>query len=347
VRESVKTLPLAGLDLSGLEHLLTINGADPRFARRILYWIYRRGIMSFTEINDIPKNVLTVLSGRFATGLSSAVSSAVSADGSVKYLFRTDDGLLHETVYLPEGNRRTVCVSVQSGCRMGCRFCATGLNGWRGNLTAGEIVNQVVSLPHDVNHLVLMGMGEPGDNINEVIKAVNVMTAEWGMAVGKRRVTVSTVGITPAVKRLIAETGCNITLSLYSPFPEERQEAIPAETAWPFKETLSLMKASLAGYDRRFTVAYVMIKGKNDTGRHLEELKRLIAGTGIRINLLPYHQLEADADSSSDAETMMRFKHLLVTSGIGASVRKSRGADIAAACGMLAGVDGQRERRNK
>jgi 23S rRNA (adenine2503-C2)-methyltransferase len=347
VREPVKIIPLAGLDLTGLEHLLTINGVDPRFARRILYWIYRRGIMSFTEINDIPKNVLTVLSGSFATGLSSPVSSAVSADGSVKYLFRTDGGLLHEAVYLPDGNRRTVCVSVQSGCRMGCRFCATGLNGWRGNLTAGEIVNQVVSLPYDVNHVVLMGMGEPGDNIDEVIKAVNVLTAGWGLAVGKRRVTVSTVGITPAVKRLLAETECNITLSLYSPFPEERREAIPAETAWPYMETLNLMKTFPAGHDRRFTVAYVMIKGKNDAERHLEELKRLITGTGIRVNLLPYHHLEADACSSSDPETMMRFKHILVTSGIGASVRKSRGADIAAACGMLAGDGRQREQRNQ
>ena len=347
MREPVKIIPLAGLDLTGLEHLLTFNDVDTRFARRILYWIYRRGIMSFTEINDIPKKVLTVLSGSFATGLSSPVSSAVSADGSVKYLFRTDGNLLHETVYLPEGNRRTVCVSVQSGCRMGCRFCATGLNGWRGNLTAGEIVNQIISLPHEVNHVVLMGMGEPGDNIDEVIKAINVLTAGWGMAVGKKRVTVSTVGIAPAVKRLLAETECNITLSLYSPFPEERREAIPAETAWPFMETLNLMKTSPEDHDRRFTVAYIMIKGKNDTERHLEELKRLITGTRIRINLLPYHQMEADADSSSDAETMMRSKHLLVTSGIGASVRKSRGADIAAACGMLAGDGRQREGRNK
>jgi 23S rRNA (adenine2503-C2)-methyltransferase len=179
-----------------------------------------------------------------------------------------------------------------------------------------------------------MGMGEPGDNIDEVIKALRVLTAEWGMSIGKSRVTVSTVGITPAVKRLLEETECNITLSLYSPFPAERQEAIPAETAWPYNETLNLMKTFIASRYRRFTVAYVMIKGKNDTDKHLEELIRLLSGTGIRVNLLPYHRRGTDGDCSADSETMMRFKHLLVTSGVGASVRKSRGLE--AACGMLA-----------
>ena len=319
-----------------MQDLLAIRDIDEHYARRILYWIYRRGIRSFSEINDIPKNVLSVLSESFSTGLSSPVSSVSSADGSVKYLFMTEEGLPHEAVYLPDGKRDTACISVQSGCRMGCRFCATGQNGWRGNLTAGEIVNQVISLPHKINHVVMMGMGEPGDNIEEVIKALNVLTAEWGLAIGKRRVTVSTVGVTPAVKRLLEETECNITLSLYSPFPEERKKAVPAEAEWPFSETLDMMKTFRADRYRRFTVAYIMTKGRNDTNKHLEELKRLLSGTGIRVNLLPYHRLEGDSDCSSDTETMMRFKHLLVTSGTGASVRKSRGLDIDAACGMLA-----------
>lgn len=334
--ESVNIVPLAGLGLTETEDLLAHTNIDRRYARRILYWIYKKGIKTFSEINDTPKDVLSVLSDSFVTGLSDPVSSVVSADSAVKYLFSTDKDLLHEAVYLPDGKRETVCISVQSGCRMGCHFCATGLNGWRGNLTAGEIINQVVSLPHKVTHVVLMGMGEPGDNIDEVIKALKVLTAEWGMAIGKSRVTVSTVGITPAVKRLLEETECNITLSLYSPFPEERREAIPAETAWPYKESLDLMKTFRPGRYRRFTVAYVMIKGKNDTDKHLEELKRLFSGTGIRVNLLPYHRPGTDGDCSTDSETMMRFKHLLVTSGVGASVRKSRGLDIEAACGMLA-----------
>ena len=337
---------LAGNDLQMTEQLLSGSGTNSRYARRLLHWIYRKGVRSFKEINDIPSAVLDSVAANFAIGLSNPVDFEISADGSVKYLFNTADGLTHETVWLPDGKRSTVCVSVQSGCRMGCRFCATGKNGWGGNLSAGDIVNQVISIPHPVTHVVMMGMGEPGDNIDEVLKACRILTAEWGLAVGRNRVTVSTVGVVPSVKRLLEETECNITLSLHSPFREERMEVIPAESRWPFAETLELLKSYDNRRKRRFTVAYVMIKGKNDSERHLEELKRLLSGTGIRVNLLPYHALEGDDASSSGPEVMMRFKHELVTSGIGASVRKSRGSDIDAACGMLAAKRRKQTGRN-
>lgn len=329
-------IPIAGKDLDTLVQEMEMRGIDPRYGRRLLYWIYRRKIGFFESINDIPRDVLLQVAENYITGLSDPVSSSVSSDGSIKYLFQTGSGMLHEAVYLPEGKRHTVCISVQAGCRMGCRFCATGQNGWNGNLTAGEIVNQVISLPHNVTHVVMMGMGEPGDNIDEVIRACTVLTAEWGLAVGRSRVTVSTVGVSPAVTRLLNETDCNITLSLHSPFAEERRTVIPAEARWPFKDTLGLMKNFSARRNRRFTVAYVMIRGVNDSIAHLEALKMLLSGTGIRVNLLPYHSVTGGSNVSSDAETMSRFKHLLVTAGVGASVRKSRGADIAAACGMLA-----------
>ncbi len=337
---------VAGSDLTDTGEFLGSLGIDERHSRRLLYWIYRRGIKSFREINDIPAGAINILSENAITGLSTPIASALSADGSVKYLFNTADGLTHETVWLPDGKRSTVCVSVQSGCRMGCRFCATGKNGWGGNLSAGDIVNQVISIPDPVTHVVMMGMGEPGDNIDEVLKACRILTAEWGLAVGRNRVTVSSVGVVPSVKRLLEETECNITLSLHSPFREERMEVIPAESRWPFAETLELLKSYDNRRKRRFTVAYVMIKGKNDSERHLEELKRLLSGTGIRVNLLPYHALEGDDASSSGPEVMMRFKHELVTSGIGASVRKSRGSDIDAACGMLAAKRRKQTGRN-
>lgn len=327
---------VAGSDLKEFEEFLACLGIDKRYSLRLLRWIYRRGIHSFSEINDIPVKVLRILSEKAVTGLSSPIASEVSSDGSVKYLFTTSSGLHHETVWLPEGKRRTVCVSVQSGCRMGCRFCATGKNGWGGDLSAGEIINQVISVPHDVTHIVMMGMGEPGDNINEVIRACHILTAGWGLAAGRSKVTVSTVGVTPSVIRLLEETECNITLSLHSPFPEERREVIPAESGWPFSETLKLLKEYDNRRKRRFTVAYVMIKGKNDTDRHLKELHRLLAGTGIRVNLLPCHQVDGDDLCSPGQDVMMKFKHELVVSGIGASVRRSRGSDINAACGMLA-----------
>jgi 23S rRNA (adenine2503-C2)-methyltransferase len=182
----------------------------------------------------------------------------------------------------------------------------------------------------------MMGMGEPGDNIDEVIKACNILTAEWGLATGHSRVTVSTVGIMPALRRLLDETRCNITLSLHSPFAGERQRVIPSEKKWPFRESLALLKDHKRDRKRRFTVAYVMIKGLNDTEKHLTGLKRVLEGSRIKVNLLPYHPLKGDTSVSSDNDTMMRFKNLLVTSGIEATVRRSRGSDIDAACGMLA-----------
>jgi 23S rRNA (adenine2503-C2)-methyltransferase len=333
-------ITLAGSELSDIEALLYSLGVDAAYSRRLLYWVYRRAIRSFAEINDIPSRVIRLLSENTSIGLNSPVASELSADGSVKYLFSGSGGHNHETVWLPDGKRSTVCVSVQSGCRMGCRFCATGRNGWGGNLTAGEIVSQVVSIPHEITHIVLMGMGEPGDNIDEVLKACRIFTAEWGLAAGRSKITVSTVGVTPSVMRLLEETECNITLSLHSPFPEERKDVIPAETRWPFEETLSLLKSYDNRRKRRFTVAYVMIDGRNDTIRHLEEMKRLLTGTAIRVNLLPYHPLAGDDARSSGSEVMMKFKHELVTSGISASVRKSRGADVDAACGMLAAKKG-------
>jgi len=326
---------LAGLNPESLELLLGQKGLDKKYSGRLLYWIYRRAINSFTGINDIPKSYLADLGRYFNPGLFEPYSSCVSSDGSVRYLFKNAEGLLYETVYLPEGSRHTVCVSVQSGCRMGCRFCSTGRYGWRGDLSAGEMINQVISLPHTVTHVVFMGMGEAGDNVEEVIKACRILIAEWGLALGRTKVTVSTVGVTPSLKRLLDETECNITLSLHSPFPEERRRSIPAEARWPSGDSLALIRDYPAKRHRRFTVAYVMIKGVNDSEKHLGELIKILSGTQIRINLLSYHPVEGDIARGSDRATLLMFKHLLVTSGIEATIRRSRGADIDAACGML------------
>lgn len=337
VKKHSEKLTIAGCDPSLMQAYLERLGADPGYAVRLLYWVYRKRITSFGEINDIPLKVIDVVRQHMQTGINAPELSERSSDGTVKYLFKNSQGMTFEAVYLPEAKRVTACVSVQSGCRMGCRFCATGLNGWRGNLTAGEIVSQVLAMPAGVTHVVLMGMGEPCDNIDEVIRACTILTAGWGLSLGRTRVTVSTVGVLPGLKRLIDETECNITLSLHSPFPEERREVIPAEAAWPFTTILETVKGYTLRKHRRFTVAYLMIKGVNDTERHLAELKRLLSFYGVRVNLLPYHPVEADGHQGTDHETMMRFKHQLVTSGIEATVRRSRGTDIDAACGMLAG----------
>lgn len=304
----------------------------------VLHTIYKKGISDIASFGKLPKKLKELLSGIAEAGISPPVSSMLSADKTIKYLFTTADGRSFETVYIPENKRTTVCVSTQSGCRMGCPFCVTSSYGFRGNLSAGEIINQIISLPDagKVTHVVFMGMGEPLDNLDNVMKACNILTAEWGLAIGQRNITVSTVGITSGVKRFLEESSCNLVLSLHSPFSEERCSIVPAERKNPSKQIIDIMNSFPIKKSRRLSVAYMMIKDFNDTDKHLEALKTLLKGSVIRVNLLPYHQSEGDSFLQSPVERMLYFKHNLVVSGISASIRKSRGADISAACGLLA-----------
>jgi 23S rRNA (adenine2503-C2)-methyltransferase len=300
--------------------------------------IYKKGILNISEIVKIPYRLKEELYNIAATGIYLPLASEVSADKSVKYMFRTENGKEFETVYIPDNKRNTVCVSTQSGCRMGCSFCITGRYGFRGNLTAGEIVNQILAIPQagKVTHIVFMGMGEPMDNLENVLKACSIITAEWGLAISSRNITVSTVGIMPGVEQFLQKSDCNLTLSLYSPFSAERREIIPVENKFPVHNIIEMMKNFPLKKRRRLSLAYIMIKNLNDTDSHLEELKSILKGSKIRVNLLPYHPGNIDKNCSSPAERMQFFKHNLIISGISASIRKSRGADISAACGLLA-----------
>jgi 23S rRNA (adenine2503-C2)-methyltransferase len=329
---------ICGLNPDDIGSFLEDEGSDSKYAEVIATNFYRRGISNFDRMVNIPKPVRNILSSLLTTGLFVAAEHQTSSDRSVKYLFRANDGCEFETVFIPEGKRMTVCVSSQSGCRMGCPFCITGNYGFRRNLTAGEILNQVISLPEarKVTHVVFMGMGEPLDNLEEILKACRIFTAQWGLALSPRNITVSTVGIKDGVKRFLNESDCNLTLSLFSPFPEERNSVVPAENANPANEIVEVIKSYITVKKRRFSVAYVMISGVNDTDNHLNGLKALLAGTSIRVNLLPYHHTGGDKYSSSDISRMNYFRQELFLSGISASVRRSRGADIAAACGLLA-----------
>jgi len=300
--------------------------------------MYKKGILNISEIVKIPYRLKEELYNIAATGIYLPLASEVSADKSVKYMFRTENGKEFETVYIPDNKRNTVCVSTQSGCRMGCSFCNTGRYGFRGNLTAGEIVNQILAIPQagKVTHIVFMGMGEPMDNLENVLKACSIITAEWGLAISSRNITVSTVGIMPGVEQFLQRSDCNLTLSLYSPFSVERREIIPVENKFPVLDIIEMMKNFPLKKRRRLSIAYIMIKNLNDTDSHLEELKSILKGSKIRVNLLSYHPGNNDKNCSSPAERMQFFKHNLIISGISASIRKSRGIDISAACGLLA-----------
>ena len=329
---------MCGLSAGEMHDFIKDEGFSHEHALSIANAIYKKGAVSFFSVSKIPKKLMEFLSSRAETGVYSSVAAEISGDGTKKYLFMNRDGLHFESVFIPDGKRNTVCVSTQSGCRMGCPFCVTGKYGFHGNLDAGDIVNQVIGISEAemVTHVVFMGMGEPMDNIENVIKACSILSAEWGKALSQVNITVSTVGITPGVKKFLEKSGCNLTLSLFSPFPEERRMVVPAETKYPANGIIDIMRDYPLGRKRRLSVAYVMIKGVNDTDRHLEGLKELLGGTGIRINLLPYHSIGNEINRSSPVERMMFFKHNLVTSGISSSIRKSRGADISAACGLLA-----------
>lgn len=329
---------ICGLSANEILEFIAPAGFALSHALHIATSIYKKRIVFFSGMSAIPKTLKEYLEINAITGITPPVASQVSSDGTIKYLFRTETNKEFETVYIPDGKRNTVCVSTQSGCRMGCPFCATARYGFAGNLTAGEIVNQVIGISdaHKVTHVVFMGMGEPMDNLDNVLKACEILTSEWGLSISPRNITVSTVGITPGIVRFMESSSCNLTVSLHSPFCDERKLIIPAEKKYPVQEIIRILKNFPLRKHRRISLAYVMIKGMNDTDLHLEALRDLIIGSKIRVNLLPYHNVPEDNHISSSQERMHYFKHNLVISGISASVRKSRGADISAACGLLA-----------
>jgi len=326
---------LCGLTADEIDELA---GSDRRHAIAIANCLYKKKINDIMLVPDIPVRVKKELKEKSFPGIYPPVASKESTDGTIKFLFRNERGQEFETVLLKDKKRTTVCVSSQSGCRMGCPFCVTGQYGFRGNLSIRDILTQVLGIPHSgvVTHVVFMGMGEPFDNPENVMKACNILSAEWGPAISVRNITVSTVGITPAIRSFLEKTDCNITLSLYSPFHDERYLTIPAEKSYPAYEIIDLMKNLQLNKKRRLSVAYIMISNTNDTEKHLEGLKALLRGTAIRINLLPYHRIPGDDKISSSPERLQYFKHELIVSGISASVRKSTGLDVSAACGLLA-----------
>lgn len=329
---------LCGLTSDEIFNFIESYGFSPAHAVKISNSIFKKHIVDISLIPGIPKKLLTDLSNNARSGISIPVASQISADKTVKYLFRTESGKEFETVFIPDNKRNTVCVSTQSGCRMGCPLCITSRYGFRGNLSAGEIVNQIISLPgtEKVTHVVFMGMGEPMDNLDNILKACNIITAEWGLAISPRNVTVSTVGITTGITEFLEKSDCNLTLSLHSPFTDERSVFVPVEKKYPVQEIIEIMRNYPVKKKRRLSVAYIMIKDLNDSDTHLEGVKALLKGSAVRVNLLRYHPAGNDMNRPSSEERMNYFKHNLIMSGISASVRKSRGIDISAACGLLA-----------
>lgn len=334
----MRTNDLCGLTPEEIHNFIKSEGYDFSHAILVAQGIYKKRISFIPEIPALSKKLKVLLDNYFSPGVFVPEASEKSVDNTVKYLFRTKDGKTFETVFIPDIKRYTVCVSTQSGCRMGCPFCVTAKYGFHGDLSAGEIVNQIISLPEagKITHVVFMGMGEPLDNLEEVLKACEIITAQWGLSISPGNVTVSTVGITPAIEAFLEQSQCNLTVSLYSPFEDERIKVVPVEKRYPVNEIIDIMKNYPLRKKRRLSMAYVMVQNVNDSEKHLDGLKQLFKGSKIRVNLLPYHKDKNDTNTSSSPERMQYFKHNLIVSGVSASIRRSRGADISAACGLLA-----------
>jgi len=270
-------------------------------------------------------------------GGEAPVDAMRSVDGTVKYLYRVGEGHYVEAVYIPEEDRATLCVSSQVGCKMNCKFCMTGKQGFTGNLTAGQIINQINSLPErdKLTNVVMMGMGEPLDNLDEVLKALEVMTASYGYGWSPKRVTLSSVGLRKGLQRFVEESDCHLAISLHSPVPQQRRELMPAEKAFSITEIVELLRNYDFSKQRRLSFEYIVFKGVNDSLLYAKELLKLLRGLDCRINLIRFHAIPGVDLEGADMETMTALRDYLTSHGLFTTIRASRGEDIFAACGML------------
>ncbi len=318
--------------------LLTAKLGLPGFtAKQIADWLYKKSIGSIDEMSNLSKKARELLADNYDLGTVQPTKVQVSADGTKKYLFSTFNHKFIETAMIPDDDRITVCVSSQVGCKMGCLFCMTAKQGFQGQLSAGEIVNQIRSIEEaeSVTNIVYMGMGEPFDNLEEVLKSIEILTSDWGYAMSPRRITVSSIGIVPAMKRFLEESEAHLAISLHTPFDEQRKSLMPVQIAYPIREVVEeLRKWDFSG-QRRVSFEYILFKGVNDTPLHVKELSRLLNGIKCRINLIRFHPVPGTPLVSPDEETILHFKNQLNDKGLFTSVRASRGQDIYAACGLL------------
>ena len=306
-------------------------------ANQIVNWLYQKPITSIEEMTNLSQKARTSLSQGYSFGLIPYTKVQESTDGTRKYLFPTSGHQFIETAMIPDRDRKTVCVSSQVGCKMGCLFCMTGKQGFQGQLSAGEIVNQIRSIDErdDVSNIVFMGMGEPFDNLDEVLKAVRILTSDWGFAMSPRRITVSSIGIIPGLIRFLNESEAHLAISMHSPFHEERQRIMPVEIAYQLKDILDEIRQFDFGGQRRVSFEYIVFHQLNDTPRHVRELGRILNGIKCRINLIRFHPIPDTPLKGTDEQTLQDFKDQLNARGITTTIRASRGQDIYAACGLL------------
>lgn len=332
--------PLIGLTLQQLRLVCEEAGLKSFAAKQIARWLYTARATDIDQMTDLPKAGRARLKELgYVVGLRKPLRCEKSSDGTVKYLFPGVNGRDVEAVMIPEADRATLCVSSQAGCKMNCSFCMTGRQGFHGNLATADIINQVLSVSESerLTNIVFMGMGEPTDNLAAVLMAIEILTAPWGFGWSPKRITVSTVGRTKELKKILDETKVHIAVSLHSPYGPERASMMPVEKAYPTRDLLDLLRKYDFAHQRRLSFEYIVFKGVNDDVRHCRDLAKLLKGLDCRVNLIRFHAIPDSPLRPAPMAQMERFRDQLNADGIVATIRSSRGEDISAACGMLAG----------
>lgn len=334
-----KKMTLLGMTLAELQELTERLGM-PRFAaKQIASWLYVKRVASIDDMTNLSMKFRETLKADYEIGTSVPVEVMRSIDGTVKYLFQVSSSGFVEAVYIPseDGERATLCVSSQVGCKMNCKFCMTGKQGFERSLTAGQILNQIISIPESqhLTNVVMMGMGEPLDNIDEVLKSLEIMTSDYGFAWSPKRITLSTVGLRKGLLRFLRESDCHLAISLHNPFPSQRLDLMPAERGFSIVDMLELLRQEDFTHQRRLSFEYILFKGVNDSMAHAKELVRLLQGIECRINLIRFHAIPDVPLEGLSMEEMVKFRDYLTQHGVFTTIRASRGEDIFAACGML------------
>ena len=335
---------LLGKTLTELQDITTSLNM-PRFtAKQIAQWIYEKRVRNIEDMTNISKSHRAVLSNLYEVGIYDPTEAAVSEDGTIKYLFSTKTDKLIETVYIPDHDRATLCVSSQIGCKMNCYFCQTGKQGFNGNLTTTEILHQILSIHESLSltNIVFMGMGEPLDNPDAVFKALEIITASWGLAWSPKRVTVSTIGQMGHLKEFLDKSQCHLAISIHSPYSQERESLMPIEKAYPIEKIIDLLRKYDFSHQRHLTFEYIVFKGLNDDVRHANALIKLLSGIDCKVNLIRFHAIPNVELNTTNIAQMEKFRDFLNEHGLTATIRASRGEDIFAACGMLSSL-----RRNR
>lgn len=351
---------LLGMTLEELKEICLRESLPAFTAKQICNWLYIKRVSSFDQMTNLSLKARKLLGHKYEIGSIPYRKFALSKDGTRKYLFETAPGTFVEAVMIPDKERKTLCVSSQAGCRMGCRFCMTGRQGFHGNLDVAQILSQFffIDEAEELTNAVFMGMGEPLDNLDNVLKAIQVLTSDWGCGWSPKRITVSSIGVNKAVgkdagpnaksplERFLDESSAHLAISLHNPFHSGRKDLMPSEAAFPLERTMQIIRRYDFTGQRRVSFEYIMFKGLTDTPKHSKALASLLKGLECRVNLIRFHDIGDTEFIPSDMKTVEIFKDELNKAGITVTLRASRGQDIEAACGMLSGKEKSNEITN-